>query len=100
LSGGEQQMLAMSRALTTNPSLLLLDEMSMGLAPRIVAELYESVDHLKNMGIAILIVEQFAKMALAVADFAAIMLHGRIQAVGEPDDIEAVLSGSYLGGAA
>ena len=100
LSGGEQQMLAMSRALTTNPSLLLLDEMSMGLAPRIVAELYESVDHLKSMGIAILIVEQFAKMALAVADFAAIMLHGRIQAVGEPDDIEAVLSGSYLGGAA
>ena len=100
MSGGEQQMLSVARAVTTEPSLLILDEMSMGLAPLIVRELYENVARLKDQGIAILIIEQFAEMALQVADFAAIMGQGRIQAVGEPAEIGRMLSQSYLGGAA
>jgi branched-chain amino acid transport system ATP-binding protein len=100
LSGGEQQMLAMARALCTDPALLILDEVSMGLAPLIVRELYDQVEHLKSLGLAILVVEQFAETALRVADRAAIMAHGRIQAIGEPDEIAAMLSSAYLGGAA
>ena len=99
LSGGEQQMLAMSRALATGPSVLILDEVSMGLAPLIVRELYEQVERLKETGIAILVVEQFADTALRVADFAAIMGHGRITDVGTPEEIAEMLSGAYLGGA-
>src|SRR5437899_2670720 len=83
---------------TTVPSLLILDEISMGLAPLIVAELYEQVAVLKEQGIAILLVEQFAETALRVADYAAIMAHGRITRIGLPDEIHAALSGAYLGG--
>jgi branched-chain amino acid transport system ATP-binding protein len=100
MSGGEQQMLAMSRALVAEPAVLLLDEISMGLAPIIVSELYELVHHLGEEGITILLVEQFANTALAVADFAAVMTQGRIVAVGQPQDIEEHVSAAYLGGAA
>ena len=98
LSGGEQQMLAMSRALTTDPALLLLDEISMGLAPMIVSQLYEVVRQLAAEGIAILLVEQFPQTALAVADRAAVMSHGRIEREGKPDDVRDALSRAYLGG--
>jgi branched-chain amino acid transport system ATP-binding protein len=100
MSGGEQQMLAMSRALVAEPAILLLDEISMGLAPIIVSELYELVRQLAEEGITILLVEQFATTALRVADFAAVMSQGRIVAVGEPQDIADRVSEAYLGGAA
>jgi branched-chain amino acid transport system ATP-binding protein len=100
LSGGEQQMLAMARALATDPALLLLDELSMGLAPLIVEELYDVVGQLAREGMSVLLVEQFARTAMRVADYAAVMTNGRIMAVGEPQDIEQELSAAYLGGAA
>jgi branched-chain amino acid transport system ATP-binding protein len=100
MSGGEQQMLAMSRALVADPGVLLLDEISMGLAPLIVAELYEVVRALAAEGISILLVEQFARTALAVADYAAVMTQGRIAMVGQPADVADFVSEAYLGGAA
>ena len=100
LSGGEQQMLAMSRAMATNPALLLLDELSMGLAPLIVEELYERVAAMAAEGVSILVVEQFAQAVLGVADIASIMLHGRITRTGPPAEIAEELADAYLGASA
>ena len=96
LSGGEQQMLAISRALVTDPKVLLLDELSMGLAPLIVAELYELVGNLGRQGMTILLVEQFVTTALSVATRAAIMVHGRIQQEGAPADMADAARRIYL----
>jgi len=88
LSGGEQQMLALSRAIGTNPTLLLLDELSLGLAPLIVSQMYDTVGELAAQGLSL----------LPIAHSAAIMLHGRIVRVGTPSEIKEELSTHYLGG--
>ena len=98
LSGGEQQMLALSRALYTNPDFLLLDELSMGLAPLVVAQLYEAVGQLvERERLTVLLVEQFAATALAIADEACIMVTGEIIERGSPEDIGERLSSTYFG---
>lgn len=98
MSGGEQQMLAMARGLATDPALLLLDELSMGLAPLVVEELYGIVGQIARSGTSILVVEQFARTVLGVADVAAIMVNGLVRKVGTPTEVEHELSAAYLGG--
>jgi branched-chain amino acid transport system ATP-binding protein len=99
LSGGEQQMLAIGRALMSRPKIMLLDEPSMGLAPVIVQEVFATIRRLKSEGITLLLVEQFAKSALQVADYAYVMERGRIAVAGTPAELrsdERVLA-AYLG---
>lgn len=99
LSGGEQQMLAIGRALMANPKVMLLDEPSMGLAPVIVQEVFRTIRQLKESGITLLLVEQFARSALEVADYAYVMERGRIAVHGTPAELhrdERVLA-AYLG---
>jgi branched-chain amino acid transport system ATP-binding protein len=99
LSGGEQQMLAIGRALMSRPKVMLLDEPSMGLAPVIVQEVFRTIQRLKQEGMTMLLVEQFAKTALAVADYAYVMERGRIAVEGPPAELhknERVLA-AYLG---
>jgi branched-chain amino acid transport system ATP-binding protein len=99
LSGGEQQMLAIGRALMARPKVMLLDEPSMGLAPVIVQEVFRTIRRLKEEGLTILLVEQFAKSALEVADYAYVMERGRIAVEGTPDELsrnERVIA-AYLG---
>jgi branched-chain amino acid transport system ATP-binding protein len=97
LSGGEQQMLSLARALATDPALMLVDELSMGLAPLVVSELYGHVRSIADAGVTIVLVEQFGNDILEVADRAGIMLHGRIQHEGGPAEIGERLAAAYLG---
>jgi branched-chain amino acid transport system ATP-binding protein len=99
LSGGEQQMLAIARALMSRPRILLLDEPSLGLAPKVIAELFASLDRLRNEGMTLLLVDQMAGLALALADRAYVMESGRIVAQGSSAEIAADegLAKAYLG---
>ncbi|MEW6644797.1 MAG: ABC transporter ATP-binding protein [Pseudomonadota bacterium] len=99
LSGGERQMLAMGRALMVRPKLLMLDEPSLGLAPRIVRDVFDILVGLREAGVSILLVEQNARAALKIADQAYVMELGRVTAQGTPAEIAADqrLVESYLG---
>jgi branched-chain amino acid transport system ATP-binding protein len=97
LSGGEQQMLALARVLAAPPRLLIADEMSLGLAPRMVDVVFESLGRAKALGVTIVIVEQYVERALALADRAALLRHGEIAWAGPADEAEAEVRSSYLG---
>ncbi|WP_346234661.1 ABC transporter ATP-binding protein [Lysinibacillus telephonicus] len=87
LSGGQQQMLAIARALLSKPKLLLLDEPSMGLAPLIVAEIFNIIKEIKEAGTTVLLVEQNAKQALKIADYGYVMETGKIIIEGKASDL-------------
>lgn len=89
LSGGEQQMVTIGRALMTMPQLMMLDEPSQGLAPKLAGEVFETIEKLKyDIGLTILLVEQNADASLGTADYAYIMHEGKIKASGTPDEIK------------
>lgn len=100
LSGGEQQMLAMARAVMLNPEVVLLDEPSMGLAPILVEEVFNIISRLKREGVTMLLVEQFAAAALGVADYGYVLENGRISVHGSADKLrnDPAVKAAYLGG--
>ncbi len=100
LSGGEQQMLAMARAVMLNPEVVLLDEPSMGLAPILVDEVFRIIERLKAQGVTMLLVEQFAAAALAVADYGYVLENGRIATHGPAQRLrnDPAVRAAYLGG--
>ena len=99
LSGGERQMLALGRALMSRPRLLMLDEPSLGLAPQIVRESFRIIADLHSSGVSILLIEQNARAALAVADYAYVMEHGEIALEGPAKELASNprVAESYLG---
>jgi branched-chain amino acid transport system ATP-binding protein len=102
LSGGERQMLALGRALIGKPKLLMLDEPSLGLAPRIVRDIFRTIVGLGERGVSLLVVEQNAKAAMQIADYCYVMEQGRIALEGPPAELESDkrIVTSYLGGSA
>jgi len=100
LSGGEQQMLAMARAMMMNPEVVLLDEPSMGLAPILVDEVFRIISRLRSEGVTMLLVEQFAAAALNVSDYGYVLENGRIAVHGPADKLkdDPAVKSAYLGG--
>ncbi len=100
LSGGEQQMLAMARAIMLDPEIVLFDEPSMGLAPILVEEVFNIINRLKSQGVTMLLVEQFAAAALKVADYGYVLENGRISVHGPADKLkdDPAVKAAYLGG--
>lgn len=99
MSGGQQQMLALARCFTNRPSVVLLDEVSMGLAPRIIDEIFEAITRLATAGVSILLVEQYISRALAMSDHVYVLDRGRTTFSGAPRDIDQdELAARYLSG--
>ena len=99
LSGGEQQMVAIARGLMSNPDILIIDEMSLGLAPVLVYQLFHTLKKLKDAGLTILLVEQNVHLALAVADYAYVIAEGKLFTEGEPKKLSTMpeIRKAYLG---
>ncbi len=99
LSGGEQQMLAIARGLMSEPDLLIIDELSLGLAPLVVHEIFATLRRLKEEGLTILLVEQNVHLAFAVSDYAYVLAEGRMFTEGVPQKLEAMpeIRKAYLG---
>ncbi|HVW82108.1 MAG TPA: ABC transporter ATP-binding protein [Mycobacteriales bacterium] len=99
LSGGEQQMLALARAFAARPKLLMLDEISMGLAPRVTQQLFDAIREAAKGGLSMLLIEQYVDAALELADYGYVMEKGTILDMGEPADLRAsgALNAAYLG---
>jgi branched-chain amino acid transport system ATP-binding protein len=98
LSGGEKQMLALARGLGSDPAVLLVDELSMGLAPLVVNELYDAVAQIAQTGVSVLVVEQFASIGLRYADSVYVMTRGRLTYRGPADEAMDAVHAAYLGG--
>ncbi|WP_420569544.1 ABC transporter ATP-binding protein [Thalassovita sp.] len=98
LSGGQQQMVAIGRALMSNPQLLLCDEISLGLAPKVIKDIYKAVPKIRQGGTAILVVEQDVGQAMAVADRVYCFMEGRVSLTGTPDSLtRAQIAAAYFG---
>ncbi len=99
LSGGEQQMLSLARAVIIDPRMLMIDELSLGLAPRLVSQLFDNVQAIRDSGTTILLVEQYVRHALKLADIVVILHKGKVRFIGEPGELEhdETLVESYLG---
>ena len=100
LSGGEQQMLAVARGIMGEPIILMMDELSLGLAPVLVLDLFEGLGRLKEAGISMLLVEQNVQMALAISDYGFVLSHGKVELQGTPRELinNEHIQAAYLGG--
>jgi branched-chain amino acid transport system ATP-binding protein len=101
MSGGEQQMLALAHAYVADPGIVLLDEVSMGLAPKVIDEIFAYLGVLRGKGLSLLLVEQYVQRALAIADFVYVLRRGSMEFAGEPSELSrSTILSAYLGASA